>query len=450
MRFADIQCFAGGLTLGVTQAGMTLVHKAEGPGGFGMAMCEANRGLLGDAWEGQASLPAQWDVPSGGIDVIASNPPCSGFSVMTPQSARGIDSPINECMRDTFAYAARARPAAVIMESVGAAFSIGLDLMRELADGLQAATRRRYHVTHVIQNNLSLGGCTRRRRYFLVVSEVPLGVEYEPLKWIPTVGDAIRDLRGLELSWDPQPYNDAPTWWSARQRSATGLVDGHMDPKPSPRTRERIFSVLDDPDGVDWPPRLNFDQVLRNYYLKHGYLPEAWRYETTSKGPLSHLTKDKILISKDFKMGGYAQTRHWPWDEPGYVMTGHGPCQVWHPDNRYYTHREAARIMGFPDDWVIGPLRYDRTLIAMWGKGVSVDCGRWIGTWVRRSLEGNPGSIRGNPVPGGADMLIDVSARYKQAPRPGWPPALVPVPDLREAEEAGSDQDDDEDMRDIA
>jgi hypothetical protein len=77
MRYIDVQCFAGGLSLGMTQAGMTLVHKAEDPGGFGIAMNEANRGLLGDAWESQASLPEEWEVPSGRADVVASNPPCS-------------------------------------------------------------------------------------------------------------------------------------------------------------------------------------------------------------------------------------------------------------------------------------------------------------------------------------------------------------------------------------
>ena len=142
MRFTDSQCFAGGLTLGLTQAGLTLAGKVENLGGFGLAMCEANRGLLGGDWESQVSLPGEWEVPAGGADVVAGNPPCSGFSVMTPQSARGIDSAINECMRDLFRYAGRVRPAAVIMESVGAAYSIGLPLMRELADMLQSAVRR--------------------------------------------------------------------------------------------------------------------------------------------------------------------------------------------------------------------------------------------------------------------------------------------------------------------
>lgn len=338
----------------------------------------------------------------------------SGFSVMTPKSFRGINSPINECMRNLFKYAARARPSAVIMESVGSAFAIGLPLMRELAETLVTGTGKKYHVTHVLQNNLSLGGCTRRRRYFLVLTDVPFGVEREPLPWLPTVGDALRDLQGLRLTWDDQPYQDPPTWWSLRQRSATGMTDGHMPPELSETHKQRLDDII---AGTDWPPGFAFDDVLRRYYMEHGFLPESWHYKSTAKG-YEGWSRDKVLIDRDFKVGGYAQTRHWRWDEPGYVMTGHGPTQVWHPANRHLTHRESARIMGFPDDWKIAPVAGHRDLTAMWGKGVSVDCGRWIATWVKASLEGTPGEIPGQQMPDGRDRVIDASGWWKAAPQP--------------------------------
>lgn len=68
--------FAGGFTLGVVQAGFTLVGKRELPGGFGVANCEANRHLLGDQWESQTSTPEAWEVIPG-TDVVFGNPPCS-------------------------------------------------------------------------------------------------------------------------------------------------------------------------------------------------------------------------------------------------------------------------------------------------------------------------------------------------------------------------------------
>jgi site-specific DNA-cytosine methylase len=285
--------------------------------------------------------------------------------------------------------------------------------MRHLAENYLPG----YYVTHVMQNNLALGGCTNRKRYFLVVTCFPFGVESEPLKWLPTTGDAVGDLRNLELTWDAQPYDAPPTWWSVRQRSVSGQVDGHQVPAMSPVHKERLDSIITGPDAVEWPPGMVQDQVLKLYYETHGYLPECFDYQSQGK-ETSHLTRAKVLIDNDFNMGGYAQTRHWPWNTPGYVLTGHGPGQVWHPDNRHFTHREAARVMGFPDDWKIAPLARHPQLYAMWGKGISVDCGRWVCTQVLNSLNGNPGSNRGHKLPDGDDRLIDVSQDFKKAPPP--------------------------------
>lgn len=415
MDLIDCQGFAGGMTLGIVQAGFTLVHKAEEPAGFGMAMCDVNRHLLGDKWQAQAAEPAEWDVPSGGADLVAGNPPCSGFSVMSPSSFRGVNSPINACMRNLFAYAARVKPSAVVMESVGAAFKIGLPLMRELAEGLSRQTGTRYYVTHVLQNNLSLGGCTRRRRYFLVVTDCPFGVEQAPLRWVPTLGDAVGDLVNMDLTWDAQPYQERPTWWSLSKRSLSGMTDGHISPELAPKHEQRLHDIT---DYVDWPSGWPFEMVIKSYYDKFGDFPESWKYQSTSK-TWGHLTRDKVIIERGFKIGGYSQTRHWKWDEPGHVLTGHGPNQIWHPEGRLYTHREAARIMGFPDDWKIAPLQGNKLLSAMWGKGVSVDCGRWIGTWVRESLMGRPGSITGTPMPDGDDTVIDASSWWKLVPSQG-------------------------------
>lgn len=68
--------FAGGFTLGMTQAGFKLVGKRELPGGFGVVNCERNRHLLGDNWKSQVSTPEQWEVVDG-TDVVFGNPPCS-------------------------------------------------------------------------------------------------------------------------------------------------------------------------------------------------------------------------------------------------------------------------------------------------------------------------------------------------------------------------------------
>jgi hypothetical protein len=53
--------------------------------------------------------------------------------------------------------------------------------------------------------------------------------------------------------------------------------------------------------------------------------------------------------------------------------------------------------MGFPDDWRILPLK-GNAVSPTWGKGITVQCGRWIGDWVRNALDGAPGNVTGEPV----------------------------------------------------
>ena len=74
-------------------------------------------------------------------------------------------------------------------------------------------------------------------------------------------------------------------------------------------------------------------------------LPDSWQHMI-----------DK-LIKTDFNMGFTAMAR-WVNDRPGRVITGGAMNLVMHPTlPRALTHRECARVMGFPDDWTIAPLR---------------------------------------------------------------------------------------------
>jgi FkbM family methyltransferase len=421
-RFADCQGFGGGFTVGATLAGFQLVAKREKPGGFGTPLLEANRAFLGSTWDAQACEPVKWDVPAIHADVVIGTPPCSAFSGMTSGYAmHGVNSPVNECMWDLMRYAARLHPAAVIMESVSQAYTNGAVLMHALAKELCQKSGLAYRTTHVLQDNYSLGGVTKRRRYFLVLSQVPFGVEVPQLSWLPMVGDAIGDLRDQKLTWDPQPYITAPTWWSHDKRSLSGVIDGHAfsGDKRTARLTELVHGLIEAGEP-GWQPGEIEENIPRRYYEKFGYLPESWQYQTAGKT----LTRDKQLLERDFKTGGFSQTKYWHWDRPGRVINGAGPFQIWHPDMRHATHREVARLMGFPDDWRCGTLSADRKLHSYWGKGTSVAPAEWIMTWLRASLDGSPGSDQGQPQPDGS-CLIDVSKHWQAIQkRLESPPAL--------------------------
>jgi site-specific DNA-cytosine methylase len=408
-KFIDCQGFAGGMAVGATQAGFQLVHKVEKRGGFGLPLMDANRAFLGEDWGYEVGDPeTDWEPTQ--ADVVVGTPPCAAFSGMTfGTSKHGIDSSINECMWDLTRYAARVRPAVMVMESVSQAYTKGVSLMTRLAEELNHLTGLWYTTTHVLQNNLSVGGCTNRKRYFLVLSQVPFGVERPTVDRVNTLGDALADLTSQPLDWAARPYVDPATAWSKPLRRDDQHVDGHA-------FRENTFTkrLADIHAGAGWAPGEREADILKRHYELHGALPESYQYPQPGA---SGLTRDKHLLERGFDPGGFNQTRCWSWANPGRVLSGAGVYMVWHPNGRVITNREAARIMGFPDAWLIEPVKDDPQLSSYWGKGTSVAPARWVMDWVRESLNGNPGSVTGDLIETGA-RLIDVSHEWKTALKP--------------------------------
>lgn len=393
-RAVDCQGFAGGFTLGMVQAGFTLVGKREMQGGFGVANCEANRALLGNGWRSESVDPSQWTpVPA---DVVFGNPPCSGFSVMSARDFRGADSKINHCMWAFVAYAASVRPQIAVFESVQNAYTspTGHELMRKLRVQLAESTGERWSLHHVRHNAIAVGGAAVRRRYFWLASRIPFGVERDAPRRFPRLVDVIGDLHNLAPTWQAQPYRAPGSWWSNSRRSTSGAVDGHMGLN-NPLTR-RMADLM---DGVEWKPGMAIGEVARSYWEKHGKLPDSWQ------------TTAEKLVKNDFFMGFTTPVR-WHGDRYGRVVTGGGLHNIVHPFlDRTITHRECARILGFPDDWRILPLRGLSGLNLTWGKGISVDCGRWIGRWIKAALDGAPGSYAGEPI-GDDEYDIDLTNNY--------------------------------------
>jgi site-specific DNA-cytosine methylase len=332
----DVMGFAGGFTLGMVQAGFHLVGKKELPGGFGVANCEANRHLLGNDWQTQIAPGEDWTALS--ADVVFGNPPCSGFSVMTDKRWRGVDAKINSCMWHFADYVAKVRPQISVMESVRVAFTTGRSLMQALRADVEAKTGLRYTIHHVYQDAVELGGAAKRPRYFFVLTQVPFGVEYPTITHVPTMRDIIGDLDGLEPTWELQPYRRPPTWWSLPARATTGAVDGHKG--SSALIIRRALEIID--LGGDWPQGKAIATVLKAYYEKNGNLPPSWQ------------PKLEQLIAKEWFMGFTTMVR-WREDRPARVITGAALSSVLHPWlDRCISHREAARVMGFPDDWMTG------------------------------------------------------------------------------------------------
>lgn len=395
----DVHGFAGGFTLGMAQAGFKLIGKRENLSGFGVENCEANRHLLGYDWRSESTDPSYWTpLPT---TVVFGNPPCSGFSTSSPKHFRGPNSPINQCMWDLVNYAARCGPEGpevVCFESVQPAFFMGLELMRALRGQLEKSTRRQYALYHVLHNAASVGGAAIRRRYFFMASRVPFGIEYPTIKAVPSLYETIGDLATMQMTWASQPYRRNPSWWAKSLRNQDGIVDGH-----TLAYSQSVQRILDLMKEVPWYTNERMIAVAKRCYEKTGVLPESFNSWSLDR-----------YKSRNWEAG--FQPRRWDFNRPAKVVMGNGPHNIIHPSEaRTLTVREVSRIMGFPDAWTLQQCKSIRESSAWFGKGITVQCGRWVGEWIRRALEGRPGSFSGESY-GDREYIIDVTDTYQDFP----------------------------------
>lgn len=408
LRFMDVQTFGGSFALGATQAGWRMIGKKERANQFGAWNVLSNKHILGENWDVQIAhndVPdgMDWDVEP--AEAVFSNPPCSGFSMRTSAKHRGIDANVNICLWATAKYAGRAKPEVLVFESVTQALTNGYPLMKALHRTIEDLSGQPYYLTHVLHNNAALGGCSIRRRYFFVASRFPLGVELPDIPMVPTLWDCLQDLEPLGQSWERQPYRGLPTWWSRQMHDGSGTVDGMFSSGMKAKGWGRIVDLMDGIGGNDaWKPGMGVVDAMKLYYEMHGCLPDSYTEERQAK-----------LIARDFWNGQYGIFR-WRPERPAAVITGGALGEVMHPTlPRLLTHREAARIQGFPDAWRIAPLRHAPNVAPTWGKGIPVHAGRWIAGWARESLLGRPGAIRGERI-GPREHIINLVNVYKQYP----------------------------------
>lgn len=374
----DCQSFAGSFSLGVIQAGFELIAKREMPAAFGAAAMEANRHLLGDNWELQASDPDQWKpLPT---DLVFGNPPCSGFSLRSSNVRRlnadgdlvrvqyiGVDAALNQCMRDLVAFAAKCDPKIVIFESVQGAFTKGRSLMQELRNDLQTATGDQWNLFHVLHNVKDLGGAQDRPRYFWVAARIPFGVT-NPHKDPATVFDRIGDLENVPVG------------------VPRGSVEGHFI-QDIPRTRR----LIELGEKVEW------NQGERSGTAYARAMDQGIEISWTGKV----LAETKTL---------QFSPRRLKYDAPSNVLVRDALNLQFHPTkNRTLTFREIARLTGLPDEWIVQP--YSEGIIAggWFGKGICVEAGQWIAEQAFNAINGNPGEYTGESgLFGDNEFLIDM------------------------------------------
>jgi site-specific DNA-cytosine methylase len=387
MKFVDCQCFAGGLTYSFVSEGFELVGKREHTGGFGVPACEGNRHVLGDGWETEMTDPTLWTPKR--VDVVAGNPPCSGFSSLNTGKNRGIDAPINQCMRDFTMFAAKCKPIITVMESVQQAFSKGRPLMVSLRESLEAITGEKYTITHLLHSCAALGGTQLRRRYFLVMSRVPFGVEQ--LEWTrcKTGWSHIEHLENAKETWDD-----------------VGHGDSHHDVEDDHHVRVRKLleiARLEEGEKIG----VAIDRAQDAGYTLKDFEAIGWPAHAC------------IACSVDAAHDGFHSVERvrrnglWP------VISGGSLGQQIHPTKpRCMTYRELATLMGYPKEWSLKMAPDHKTGPAWLGKGVTTHCGKWCAKWVARALNGQPGDMIGEEI-GDREFKVNVSNRFIK-PQNNW------------------------------
>lgn len=294
-----LELFAGcgGMALGFKRAGYRTVLANE----WDSAACETLRANVTDR-VAQCAIQEMDRFPD--ADVIAGGPPCQGFSNL---GERVPNDPRNQLWRHFMRAVEQVRPRAFVLENVPPLLS-----SQEFVEITKLGESLGYGVVGRVLNAADYGAPQTRKRAIVIglvnsVPSYPEPTHADPEKFGPlfrssakhwvTVRDAIGDL----------PFEPTGENW-------------HIGRNPTPMSLERYRHIP--PGGNRWnlPTRL---------------MPECWRRKT--------------------KGGTDLFGRLW-WDRPSVTIRTEfykpEKGRYLHPEvHRPITHREAARLQGFPDDF---------------------------------------------------------------------------------------------------
>jgi DNA (cytosine-5)-methyltransferase 1 len=345
----DSFCGAGGLSLGLRQAGLDVVYAFDHDE-MAVKTYEANIGPHVERRSAE-TITADEILSTAGVDhvdVFAGGPPCQGFSKQKRGAHNG--DPRNELVLQYARLVSELRPSVFLLENVT---MFGHKRGKRFVDDIRKLLRDYRLIPH-FYNSADYGLAQTRRRFIIVGQMKGLAGRFlvpEPTvdRW-RTVGEV---LRGLPEP--PHDYGNHPDY------------PNHQRARVTARNIERFSHV---PQGGGWrdiPEELRL-ACHRNVDTSRGGWPDVYgRLEEEGQAPTLTGGFDS------FTRGRYGH----PWQD------------------RPLTPREAARLQGFPDWFVFHGTRQDiRTQI---GNAVPPPLATTIGKAVLLALMAN-----GEPVSLGA------------------------------------------------
>ncbi|MEJ5946565.1 DNA cytosine methyltransferase [Pseudokineococcus basanitobsidens] len=212
----DLFAGAGGLTLGLQQAGFTVLGAIEVDPLACATYADNHDGVR--LWQDDVrhvdgeQLMRGIGLRAGELDLLAGCPPCQGFSTLRTLNGRQAPAePRNDLVREYGRLVAQLRPRAVLMENVpGLAKDERMDELVELLEGLGYPARSGTR----IMNAADYGVPQSRRRLVLTAARHAVLEPAVRTPARPTVRQAISRLPPAGSSGDP--LHDLPERRSAR------------------------------------------------------------------------------------------------------------------------------------------------------------------------------------------------------------------------------------------
>lgn len=307
--FVDLFCGAGGLSLGLKNAGwkplLSLDHWDDAIKTYRHNF-DDHECINADV---AAVKEADFSRHLSSCDWVVGGPPCQGFSTV---GRRKRDDPRNRLVFEFARTVDILRPANFLIENV-----IGLKDMRFVEAVEQFFEARGYTVSTMVLRSADYGVPQLRHRIFFVGSLAGVAFSAPEISHAPgchvTVDEAIGDLPALGPGGSARDYTGpARTAYQRRMREGSTGLSGHEVSRHPPHLVKAISFI---PDGG------NRRDIPEPYQPKSGFHNSYSRLH--SKSPAVAVTQN---------MGKPSGTR----------------CI--HPfQNRGLTAREGARLQGFPD-----------------------------------------------------------------------------------------------------
>ena len=335
LKFADLFCGGGGMSLGLISAGMKDTVAVD----FWEAAknnyttyepLSHSEFLQLNLFDDKNKDKVVELLKKKKIDVLAGGPPCQGFSTLGKREEEDLR---NKLVDAYLSIALRVSPKMIIMENVPAIQSMKHESgLRYPEYAKKLLSENGYYATTVFMEGEKVGLAQSRKRLFL------LAINKEYVKEIDDFDkEIITELDKIESQYEKKTLRDV-IFDLPRYESGEGMDIAEVDGKPL--YNHTVFKYREDNlRRIECVPYNGGLQDIPDELLSN------------------HLKKMK---SGGYGSGGFVKNLYGrlDWDQPsGTIVAGIKKItcgRYFHPEcNRLLTVREAARLQSFPDDYIV-------------------------------------------------------------------------------------------------